>query len=231
MELLPNLIRLGLTGGLDQGGELAGIIGLTAAMTLISTSLAALAGFPAGVVLAACSFPGKRLLRRLIQTLMSLPPVVAGLAVFLLLSRRGPLGSMNLLFSLPAMVIAQFILIFPIITSLTLTAVESRQQQIMETLSGLGLPVWRIRLLVLWETRRNLLTIVLTGFGRSISEVGAVMMVGGNIQGKTRVMTTAILLETNKGNFDQAIILGLVLLGLAFTLNLLASGLQEAIHD
>ena len=165
MSLLPHMLRLGLAGGLDQGGELAGIIGLTVAMTLISTSLAALAGFPAGVALAARSFPGKRLLRRLIQTLMSLPPVVAGLAVFLVLSRRGPLGSMNLLFSLPAMVIAQFILIFPIIVSLTLTTVESRQQPIRETLGSLGLPAWRVRLLVLWETRRSLLTIVLTGFG------------------------------------------------------------------
>lgn len=231
MSVLPHMLSISLAGGLDQGGELAGIIGLTVAMTLISTGLAALAGFPAGVALAVRSFPGKRLLRRLIQTLMSLPPVVAGLAVFLVLSRRGPLGSMNLLFSLPAMVIAQFILIFPIIVSLTLTTVESRQQPIRETLGSLGLPAWRIRLLVLWETRRTLLTIMLTGFGRSISEVGAVMMVGGNIQGKTRVMTTAILLETNKGQFDQAIILGLILLGLAFALNALAGGLQEAVHD
>lgn len=212
-------------------GDMLPILSLTVVMSLLSTACAVLAGFPAGALLAARSFPGKRLLRRLVQTCMSLPPVVAGLLVFLLLSRRGPLGSLNLLFSLPAMVIAQFILIFPIVTSLTLAAVESRQDAIRQTVFTLGLKKTRISLLLLWECRRSLLTVVLSGFGRALSEVGAVMMVGGNIQGKTRVMTTAIMLETNKGNFGVAIALGLALLGLAFLVNALGSHFQEAVHD
>jgi len=212
-------------------GELYRILGLTVCMTLLSTGFSLLAGFPAGAFMASCSFPGKKLLRRIIQTCMSLPPVVAGLLVFLLLSRRGPLGSMQLLFSLPAMVIAQFLLIFPIVVSLTLSTIESRQKAINQTIFTLGLPRYKTYLLMLWECRRNLLTVMLTGFGRSLSEVGAVMMVGGNIQGKTRVMTTAIMLETNKGNFSAAIALGLVLLLLAFLVNAIANHFQEADHD
>jgi len=212
-------------------GELYKILGLTVCMTLLSTVFSVLTGFPAGAVLASLSFPGKKLLRRIIQTCMGLPPVVAGLFVFLLLSRRGPMGSLQLLFSLPAMVIAQFILIFPIVTSLTLAAIESRQKAINQTISTLGLPRYKIYLLLLWECRGSLLTVVLTGFGRSLSEVGAVMMVGGNIQGKTRVMTTAIMLETSKGNFGAAIALGLVLLIMAFLVNAIANRFQEAQND
>jgi len=212
-------------------GELYQILGLTVCMTLLSTGFSVMAGFPAGAVLASLSFPGKKLLRRIIQTCMGLPPVVAGLFVFLLLSRRGPMGSLQLLFSLPAMVIAQFLLIFPIVTSLTMAAIESRQKAINQTISTLGLPRYKMYLLLLWECRGNLLTVILTGFGRSLSEVGAVMMVGGNIQGKTRVMTTAIMLETSKGNFGAAIALGLVLLFLAFLVNVITGHFQEAEHD
>lgn len=206
------------------------ILILTLKMTALSTFLAASAGLPAGVALASCRFPGRRLLRRLMQTFMGLPPVVAGLVVFLILSHKGPLGSLNLLFSLPAMVIAQFILIFPIIASLTATAVEARQLQIQETLRGLGVSRPTEFRLLLWECRFALVTVLLTGFGRSISEVGAVMMVGGNIQYKTRVMTTAIMLETNKGNFETAIILGAILLLIAFVVNLLTIRLEERQH-
>ena len=211
-------------------GELYQILALTVFMTVLSTGFAVMAGFPAGAVLASCSFPGRKLIRRIIQTFMGLPPVVAGLFVFLLLSRRGPLGSLHLLFSLPAMVIAQFLLIFPIVTSLTLAAIESRQNAINETIFTLGLPRYKVYLLMLWECRRNLVIVVLSGFGRALSEVGAVMMVGGNIQGKTRVMTTAIMLETGKGNFGAAIALGLLLLVLAFAVNVIAYRFQEADH-
>ena len=208
-------------------GELYRILGLTVCMTLLSTGFSVLAGFPVGAVLASCSFPGKNLIRRILQTFMSLPPVVAGLFVFLLLSRRGPLGSLHLLFSLPAMVIAQFILIFPIVTSLTMVAIESRQSAINQTIFTLGIPRYKIYLLLLWECRFGLMTVVLSGFGRALSEVGAVMMVGGNIQGKTRVMTTAIMLETSKGNFDAAIAMGIILLILAFLVNLIVNRFQE----
>lgn len=209
-------------------GELYQILGLTVIMTLLSTGFSVLAGFPAGAILASCSFPGKKLVKRIMQTFMGLPPVVAGLFVFLLLSRRGPLGSLHLLFSLPAMVIAQFILIFPIVTSLTLAAIESRQNAIKQTIFTLGVPRYKMYLLMLWECRLSLMTVVLSGFGRALSEVGAVMMVGGNIQGKTRVMTTAIMLETNMGNFGAAIAMGLVLMILAFMVNLIANHFQEA---
>jgi tungstate transport system permease protein len=215
----------------SSNGELLEILLLTVCLTVLSTGLASLAGIPAGIVLASVQFPGKKLIRRLTQTFMSLPPVVAGLFVFLLLSRRGPLGKLNLLFSLPAMVIAQFILIFPIITSLTLATVEVRRPMMIETVRGLGLSRRREFLLLLWECRLSLIIVLLSGFGRAISEVGAVMMVGGNIQHKTRVMTTAIMLETNKGNFGTAIALGLMLLILSFAVNIVAVRLQELSHD
>ena len=203
---------------------------LTVIMTVLSTTIAALLGIPAGVILASVQFPGKRLLRRVIQTFMSLPPVVAGLFVFLMLSRSGPLGSLRLLFSLPAMVMAQVILIFPIVASLTLSAVEAKRPQMLETIQGLSLSRRQEYGLLLWECRLSLVIVVLSGFGRAISEVGAVMMVGGNIAGRTRVMTTAIMLETSKGNFNGAIVLGLTLLALSFGVNIIAVWLQEERH-
>ncbi len=226
-----NLLRDVADAFLSGDRALVQIIGLTLSMSLLSTGLSVLAGFPAGVLLASCRFPGRRLLRRLLQTLMGLPPVIAGLVVFLFLSRSGPLGSLNLLFSLPAMVIAQVILIFPLLASLTLSAVEQHQAAVEQTVQTLGLSRLKVWLLLLWECRLALLTVIMSGFGRALSEVGAVMMVGGNIAGKTRVMTTAILLETNRGNFGPAIALGLVLLLLALLVNLLAGHFQEAAHD
>lgn len=210
--------------------EMSRILGLTIFMTVLSTGIAALLGIPAGVLLASVRFPGKKLLRRVIQTFMSLPPVVAGLFVFLILSRSGPLGRLELLFSLPAMVLAQVILIFPIITSLTLSAVEVKRPQMIETIQGLSLSRRQEYGLLLWECRLPLVVVILTGFGRAVSEVGAVMMVGGNIAGKTRVMTTAIMLETSKGNFTGAIQLGLILLALSFGVNIFAVWLQEDRH-
>ena len=227
MSLLRDVADAFLSG--DRA--LVRIIGLTLTLSLLSTGISVLAGLPAGVLLASCRFPGRRLLRRLLQTLMGLPPVIAGLVVFLLLSRSGPLGSLNLLFTLPAMVIAQVILIFPLLASLTLSAVEQRQSAVEQTVQTLGLSRLKVWLLLLWECRRALLTVIMSGFGRALSEVGAVMMVGGNIAGKTRVMTTAILLETNRGHFGPAIALGLVLLLLALLVNLLAGHIQEAAHD
>lgn len=209
------------------GPDFMEILILTVCLTVTSTTLAALLGVPAGIGLGSVDFPGKKTIRRLIQTLMSLPPVVAGLLVFLLLSRKGPLGQYELLFSLPAMILAQVILIFPIVTSLTLSAVEARLPLMRETLHGLGLSRKREFWLLLWETKRSLIMVLLTGFGRALSEVGAVMMVGGNIAHKTRVLTTAIMLETSKGHFDRAIQLGLVLLILSFAVNLIAVRLQE----
>jgi tungstate transport system permease protein len=220
-----------MTLGFSDGGSgLVRIFALTVVMTVLSTAIATLLGIPTGVLLASVNFPGKRLIRRVIQTFMSLPPVVAGLFVFLLLSRQGPLGSLNLLFSLPAMIIAQVILIFPIITSLTLSAVEAKRPLMYDTITGLGLGRKKEFILVIWECRLPLIVVILSGFGRAVSEVGAVMMVGGNIADKTRVMTTAIMLETSKGNFNGAIVLGLVLLVLSFGVNIIAVNLQEERH-
>lgn len=203
------------------------ILGLTLVMTLLSTLISALIGMPLGTILASSRFPGRRFLRRLLQTGMSLPPVVAGLLVFLLLSRQGPLGSLRLLFSLPAMIIAQCLLIIPIMASLTCSIVENRQKPIRETLLTLGQPTHKIHFIILRENSQALITVVLTGFGRAISEVGAVMMVGGNIAGKTRVLTTAIMLETNRGNFQSAIVLGAILMLLALAVNMIVNRLRE----
>lgn len=210
-----------------QISEWLHILSLTMIMTVLSTGLSAFIGMPVGTLLACRNFPGKKSLRRLFQTGMSLPPVVAGLLIFLLLSRQGPLGSMRLLFSLPAMILAQCLLIIPIIISLTDSAVSSTQEAIRDTLLTLGLPPLRIVRIILIENRQALITILLTGFGRAISEVGAVMMVGGNIAGKTRVLTTAIMLETNRGNFDSAIALGAILLVMALLVNLSVNRMKE----
>lgn len=203
------------------------ILRLTVCMTVLSTSISALLGMPLGILLAIKKFRFRRMIRRILQTGMSLPPVVAGLLVFLLLSRQGPFGQFRLLFSLTAMVLAQCLLIIPVISSLTCSAVEKNYRSINDTLLTFGQPVWKIYLLLIWENRNTLITVLLTGFGRAISEVGAVMMVGGNIAGKTRVLTTAIMLETNKGNFGAAILLGLILMSMAFVVNSIASRLQE----
>lgn len=203
------------------------ILRLTVCMTVLSTSISALLGMPLGILIATKKFPLRKAFRRILQTSMSLPPVVAGLLVFLLLSRQGPLGQFRLLFSLPAMVLAQCLLIIPVIASLTCSAVEKNYNSIHNTLLTYGQPIWKIYLLQISENRNALITVLLTGFGRAISEVGAVMMVGGNIEGKTRVLTTAIMLETNRGNFGTAILLGFILMLMALVVNSFASRFQE----
>jgi len=164
---------------------------------------------------------------RILNTLMGLPPVVAGLLVFFLLSRSGPLGEFRLLYSVPAMVTAQVILITPVVVGLSATIVSDRAPRLRETAVGMGMGRWQEALCLLYDCRAQLLSAVFIGFGRSIAEVGAVSIVGGNVQYKTRVMTTAIMLETNKGNFGLAVALGIVLLFISFIINTLALSLQE----
>ena len=154
---------------------------------------------------------------------MGLPPVVAGLIVYSLFTHYGPLGSLNLLFTVRVMVIAQVMLITPVVTGLTSSFVQSTSKPIIETSRGIGLSSSKTVMLCLSEGRNSLLSVVLSAFGRSIAEVGAVSIVGGNIQWKTRVMTTAIMLETNKGIFSFALALGIILLLIAFFVNALAS--------
>ncbi len=199
--------------------ELWQIIGVTMRMSLTSTTISCLLGIPLGVLFGSTNFRGKTMLMRVLHTLMGLPPVVAGLFVFLLLSRSGPLGSLRLLFTVEAMIIAQCVLITPIVAGLSSSIVGATAPALLEKAKGLHLSRKTILKLLLAENKITLVSVVLTGFGRAISEVGAVSLVGGNIMFKTRVMTTAIMLETNKGNFEFAIALGILLLLIAFIIN------------
>jgi len=203
--------------------ELLQILFVTLEMSFFSTTISCLLGMPAGTFLAAKKFRGKRIVKRTVNTLMGLPPVVAGLVVYMLFTRYGPFGKLNVLFSVKAMVIAQVILITPIVTSLTMAVVQGNRKTVYETAKGMGFSKGRIFLLYLTENRTSLFSVILTALGRSIAEVGAVAIVGGNIQWKTRVMTTAIMLETNKGNFSFALALGVILLLVGLVINILAS--------
>lgn len=211
----------------SENSELMKIIGVTLTMSFFSTVISAAIGLPLGVLLGSRDFRGKGALKRVLSTLMSLPPVVAGLLVFFLLSRSGPLGSLKLLYTVPAMVIAQVLLISPIIAGLSASMVSGISPRIRETARGMGLSRARELFCLVYECRAQLLSVVLTGFGRSLAEVGAVSIVGGNVQYKTRVMTTAIMLETNKGNFEFAVALGIVLLLISFIINSAAISLSE----
>lgn len=223
MEILRETIAL-LFG---ENGELRQIIGVTLRMSFTSTITAVCLGIPLGALLGISEFRGKRLVMRLVNTFMGLPPVVAGLFVFFLLSRSGPFGEYKLLYSVTAMVVAQILLITPIATGQSCSIVSGRAPLMRETALGIGLSHGRQLLYTLYECRRQLFAVIFTGFGRAISEVGAAQLVGGNIQYKTRVMTTAIVLETNKGNFEMAIALGIVLLIIAFIITSLAQFFLE----
>ncbi len=203
--------------------ELLQIIGVTLRMSFFSTTVSCLIGLPLGALLGTKNFRGKRFIKKLIHTLMGLPPVVAGLFVYILFTHYGPFGRLNMLFTVEVMIIAQVILITPVVTGLSSSFIESSSKPVIETARGLGLPGSKIVGLCLSEGRSSLFSVVLNAFGRSIAEVGAVSIVGGNIQWKTRVMTTAIMLETNKGKFSFALALGIILLLIAFTVNALAS--------
>jgi tungstate transport system permease protein len=211
--------------------ELRGIIAVTLQMSFFSTLISAVLGLPLGILIGSSEFRLKPWVTRLTNTLMGLPPVVAGLAVFLLLSRSGPLGTLKLLYTVKAMVIAQVILITPIITGLTAGIVSLRAPQIKETAIGMGIPRVKQLAYLFYECRTQLVSTVMAGFGRSIAEVGAVQIVGGNIQFKTRVMTTAIMLQTNIGKFRFAIALGVVLLLLSFAINALVQKLESRGSD
>lgn len=214
-----------------ENNELRQIIAVTLRMSFFSTLISTVVGMPLGVLIGSRDFAGKKYVIRITQTLMGLPPVVAGLMVFLLLSRSGPFGSLKLLFSVKAMVIAQVMLITPIVIGLTTSITAIRAPSLLETSRGFGLPCRREIGLLLYESRKALISVIMSGFGRAISEVGAVSLVGGNVQYKTRVMTTAIMLETNKGNFEFAIALGIILLLISLIVNSLAQRLQEEKND
>ncbi len=207
------------------------IIWATAQVSGAALLISALIGIPGGAVMGLLRFKGKRFIQALIYTGMGLPPVVVGLAVYLLLSRSGPLGSLNLdwipeLFTIPAMVTAQVIIATPMIIGYTASAVAEVDTNLKVQLRALGATPTQVTLAVLREARLGVVVALVGGLGSIISEVGAVMMVGGNIDGSTRVLTTAIMLETRRGNFGLAIGLGLVLLLIAFVINFGATQLQ-----
>jgi tungstate transport system permease protein len=207
---------------------LAEIVGRSLGVSLGAVGLATLFGLPLGAGIALLRFPGRHAVTVLLNALMGLPPVVVGLAVYLLLSRAGPLGSLGLLFTPGAMVVAQTILILPIIAALSRQAVEDAWREYDEQLRSLGVEGLRAALTVLWDVRFSLLTAVLAGLGRASAEVGAVMIVGGNIDGVTRVMTTTIALETSKGDLPLALGLGVVLIGIVLLLNAAAFLVKDA---
>ncbi|HSA88504.1 MAG TPA: ABC transporter permease [Burkholderiales bacterium] len=199
-------------------------LGVSLAAVLFATAL----GLPLGAAVAVGRFPGRRTVVVLLNALMGLPPVVVGLAVYLLLSRAGPLGELGLLFTPPAMVIAQTVLITPIIAALARQAIEDAWREYEEQLRSLGAGGSGAALTLIWDTRFSLVTAVLAGLGRASAEVGAVMIVGGNIDGVTRVMTTAIALETSKGDLPLALGLGVVLIAIVLALNAAAMLVKEA---
>jgi len=216
----------GLLAGFDP--QLYAIIALSLQVSLTAVVIAAVVALPLGAAIAVTRFRGRRALIVVLNALMGLPPVVVGLVVYLTLSRAGPLGSWGMLFTPSAMVIAQAILITPIIAALSRQLIEDAWNEYREQLLSLGCGPLRSAVTLLWDTRYSLLTVVLAGLGRASAEVGAVMIVGGNIDGVTRVMTTAIALETSKGDLPLALALGLILITVVLALNASAYLLKEA---
>ncbi len=207
--------------------ELWRIVALSLEVSLASAVFACALGLPLGGLVAVLEFPGRRAVIVALNALLGLPSVVVGLVVYLLLSRAGPLGSLGILFTPRAIVLAQTLLVLPIVAALARQFVEDGWREYREQLTSLGVSPTRAVPTLLWDLRFSLLTVVLAGFGRAASEVGAVMIVGGNIAGVTRVMTTAIALETSIGDLPLALALGVILLSLVLALNAAAYAIRE----
>lgn len=227
MDLVVTGLLQALQLLLQVHSDVVGITLLSLEISGSATLLSLMAGLPLGTLLALTSFPGRRLAVALVNTGMGLPPVVVGLLVAILLWRSGPLGHLGLIYTPAAMVIAQTLIATPIVAGLTIAALQQLDPKLQWQLLGLGAS--RIQMvLVLWrQARLPLLAALMAGFGGVISEVGASMMVGGNIYHQTRVLTTAIVLETSKGNFAAAIALGSILLSITFAVNLLLTNIQQ----
>jgi tungstate transport system permease protein len=207
--------------------EIYGIMLLSLFVSGMATIIASLIGIPLGALISMKRFPGKELVKTMTYTLMGLPPVVAGLVIFLILARSGPLGVLGLLYTPGAMIIAQITLATPIIVGISISAVSSVQKEVRDTALSLGATEWQSTFAILREARIGLITAIITGFGSCISEVGAVMIVGGNIKYETRVLTTSIMTETGMGDFGFALALGIILLILAFLVNVPLVRLQR----
>jgi len=200
----------------------------TLQVSCIAALISVLLGVPAGTLLALTRFPGRRVAVGVVNTGMGLPPVVVGLFVALMLWRSGPFGELHLIYTPLAMIIAQSVIATPIVTGVSMAAIQQLDPRLRLQLLGLGASRGQMALALWWEARLSLLAAAMAGFGGAISEVGASMMVGGNIAGQTRVLTTAAVLETSRGNFNLAIALGLILLLLSFSIMLGATGLQQS---
>lgn len=223
VTLTSSLLQL-LAG---NGGPFLSIILLSLEVTITAVTCAGLVGLPLGAGLALVRFRGRTVIIVLVNTLMGFPPVVAGLAIFLLLSRSGPLGSLGLLFSPKAMMIAQFVLVLPIIVALARQTIEDLWVEYQDHLTSLGAGRLSSIPTLLWDARFSLVTTMLAGLGRASAEVGAILIVGGNIAGFTRTMTTSIALETSKGDLPLAMALGVVLMSLTLAINGLAFGISR----
>ena len=211
---------------LSGDATLAEIVFLSLQVSLSAVFIACAIGLPIGAAAAVYRFPGRNLLVVLMNAMMGLPPVVAGLLVYLLLSNAGPLGGLGLLYTVAAMIIVQTVLVTPIIVALARQVIADLYTEYDEQLRSLGVRGWRMIATLLWDGRYSLLTVALAGFGRAVAEVGAVIIVGGNINHATRVMTTTIALETSKGDLGLALALGIILVSLAVVVNGCAMALR-----
>jgi len=225
-EIVTGFIRaLELMVSLDP--ELMDITLRTLMISLSSTIMAALVAVPAASVIDSREFRGKRFIMNIIQTLYSIPTVLVGLFVFLLISRSGPLGSFNLLFTPAGMILGQSILILPLVTGFSLTALRGVKPELRDLARSLGATEYQVMMKVIAEARYAVMAAIILGFGRAISEVGVAIMLGGNIRGFTRVITTAISLETSKGNLELSIALGIILLLISLMVNTALNHFQE----
>ena len=219
LDTLATIFGAALGLILSFDADLFEIIGLSLRVTLAAVAIACVIGLPLGAAVGMFRFPGRAALALALNALMGLPPVVVGLTVYLMLSASGPFGPLQLLYTPAAMIIAQVILVTPIIAALTRQVVEDLEAEYRDQFASMGIgPSLRMGAL-LWDGRYSLLTAVLAGFGRAVAEVGAILIVGGNINHLTRVMTTTIALETSKGNLELALALGLILLVIALAVN------------
>jgi tungstate transport system permease protein len=217
---------LGLIFSLDR--DVVHICAVSIRVSLVSTVLASLAGLPLGIIIGTSTFRGKRMLTALINTLFALPTVGVGVFVYCLISRSGPFGSWELLFTPAAIVIGQFVLAMPIVTALTIASVEGVDKRLEPTAKTLGASAWQAKAAVLYESRHAAAAAVAAGFGRVFGEVGVSMILGGGIAGYTRTVPAAIVMETGKGNFELALALGMVLLVIALVINVVIQRLKGA---
>lgn len=227
VNFLSEGVRKGIELLFGFDPEVLGVLRLSLFVSVFAVLIAVVIGVPLGSIIAIKKFPFKKIVIALINTSMGLPPVVVGLVVALFLSRSGPLGYLQWLYTAKGMILAQAIIATPIVTGLSLAAMQAVDPKLYKQILSLGATTWQAILVLLKEIRLSIFAAIIAGFGSVISEVGAVMMVGGNIKNQTRVLTTAVVLETQMGNFDIAIALGLILLVMSFIINLALTFIQQ----